>query len=90
MANFFEDLEHDVAMELEQLSQLIYELRVNRNAVLKRYGADDDAALLRQIQAGAVPEHPAYEHYLAARILSDTRETIRAAVNERLQMVNRK
>jgi hypothetical protein len=45
--------------------------------------------LLQQIQAGEVDEHPAYEHYLAARILTDTRETVRTVVAERLMGVKR-
>ena len=90
MANYFENLEHDAATELELLAQLIYELRENRNAVLQLHGAEDEAALLQQIQAGGVDEHPAYEHYLAARILTDTRETVRTVVAERLKEVNRK
>jgi len=89
MANYFENLEHDAATELELLAQLIYELRQNRNAVLKLHGAEDEAALLRRIQDGGVGEHPAYEHYLAARILTDTRETVRTVVSERLKEVNR-
>jgi hypothetical protein len=90
MANFFEHLDPDAATELDQLSQLIYELRENRNAVLMAHGAVDESALLQRIQTGAVPEHPAYEHYLAVRILADTLETARAAVAERLKAVQRK
>jgi hypothetical protein len=90
MANFFANLEHDAATELELLSKLIYELRENRNAVLRPYGAEDEAALLRQIQDRALAEHPAYEHYLAARILAETRETVRAVVGERLKEAQRK
>jgi hypothetical protein len=37
-----------------------------------------------------VPEHPAYEHYLAVRILADTLESVRAAVAERLKETQRK
>ena len=88
MTNFFENLEPDEATEIEQLSKLVYELRENRIAVLKPYGAEDEAALLQQILAGTVGEHPAYEHYLAARILADTRETVRALVGERLKKAN--
>lgn len=90
MDNFFENLEYDEATELQLLSKLIYELRENRHAVLKPYGAEDEAALLQQIQAGTVDEHPAYEHYLAARVLADTRETVRAMVGERLKKAHQK
>jgi len=85
MASFFENLDPDVAAELELLSRLTYELRENRNAILEPYGAEDEAALLQHIQSGTVAEHPAYEHYLAARILAETRETARAVLAERLK-----
>lgn len=90
MANFFENLEPEAAEELDQLSRLIYELRENRNAVLLAHGAADEPALLQQIRSGTVPEHPAYEHYLAVRILADTLESVRAAVAERLKETQRK
>ncbi len=90
MASFFENLDPDTAEEIEQLSRLVYELRENRNTVLKIHGAEDEAALLQQIQSGTVAEHPAYEHYLAARILADTRETVRAALAEHLAEANNK
>lgn len=90
MASFFENLDPDTAEEIEQLSRLVYELRENRNTVLQMHGAEDEAALLQRIQHGAVAEHPAYEHYLAARILADTRETVRAVLAERLTEANNK
>lgn len=85
MANFFENLDPNAAAELDQLSRLIYELREHRNAVLQAHGANDEEELLARIRRGAIAEHPAYEHYLAARILADTREAVRAAVAGRLQ-----
>lgn len=89
MANFFENLEPETADEIDQLSRLLYELRENHRAILQSYGADSDAALLRQIQDGTAAEHPAYEHCLAARILAETRETVRALLGERLKEINR-
>ena len=88
MADFFENLEYDEATEIDQLSRLAFELRENRTAILKPYGTEDEAALLVKIQNGEVDEHPAYEHYLAARTLADTRETVRAMVAERLKKAN--
>jgi hypothetical protein len=87
MTSFFGNLNPDTAEELEQLSRLIYELRENRNTVLETHGAADEAALLQLIQTGAVAEHPAYENYLAARILADTRDTAREMLAERLKEV---
>jgi hypothetical protein len=89
MANFFENVDPETAAELDQLSRLLYELRGNLGAVLGAYGAADPAALLHQIESGAVSEHPAYEHYLSARILAETRETVRALLGERAKEANR-
>lgn len=90
MASFYEDIEPDLAVEIELLAQLIYQLRENRTAILQPYGVESETLLLQQIQSGAVDEHPAYEHYLSARILADTRETVRATVAEYLKEASRK
>lgn len=90
MADFYDTFEPDDAAELEQLSRLMYELRENRDAILKSYGVADEIALLEGIYTGNLPEHPAYEHYLGARILHDTRETVRALLGECLKEVGRK
>ena len=90
MTTFFDTFDLDAATQLEQLSRLIYELRENRQAILRSYGADDEIALLEQIYTGVVGEHPAYDHYLGARILAETRETVRAMLAECLREVGRK
>lgn len=84
MTDFFEGLDYEVAEEIQNLSHLTYQLRENRKAILDAYGVADEAALLDHIRTGAVAEHPGYEHYLAARILDDTRETVRGVLAERL------
>ncbi|WP_296895657.1 hypothetical protein [Thiobacillus sp.] len=89
MPEFFESVAFETATEIEQLARLVYELRENRQAVLQFHEVADEAALLQKIQSGEVAEHPAYEHYLAARILEDTRETARAALAERVKEANR-
>lgn len=55
-----------------------YVLREARKAVLGRYGAEDEGALLERIKGGQVQEHPAYDHYLGALILEQTRLFVRA------------
>ncbi|MDA8128805.1 MAG: hypothetical protein M0Z73_08945 [Betaproteobacteria bacterium] len=90
MAGFFDYVDFDTATEIEQLSRLTYELRENRRTILDLHGVEDETALLQRIQAGELAEHPAYEHYLAARILADTRETARASLTERLKEANQK
>ncbi|NMG75042.1 hypothetical protein [Aromatoleum diolicum] len=89
MANFFDNIELTDAQQLEQLSRLIFELRENRNDILKSYGVTDEIELLEQIYSTKVPEHPSYEHYLSARILCDTRETVRVMMGECLNEVRR-
>lgn len=76
------------ALELEQVARLIYESRENRRKVLDAVGASDEAALLARIASGAIDEHPAYEHYLAARILADTHQAARTALAQLLQEAN--
>ena len=55
-----------------------YRLRESRKAVLQRYGVHSEAELLLQIKQARVAEHPAYELYLSALILEQTRLQIRA------------
>ncbi|AYH43175.1 hypothetical protein [Azoarcus sp. DN11] len=89
MANFYENLEPTDAQQLEQLSRLVFELRESRDAILRATGASDEIELLERIYTGTVAEHPSYEHYLSARILADTRETVRAMMAECLNEVRR-
>lgn len=77
------------ALELEQVARLIYESRENRRKVLNAVDASDEAELLARIASGEIDEHPAYEHYLAARILADTHAAARQVVGSRLQEINR-
>lgn len=89
MANFFEKLEPEDALRVDRLAKLAFELRENRAALLRPYGAADEAQLLEKIRCGAVAEHPAYEHYLGARILAETRESLRTELGELLQELNK-
>ncbi len=85
MADFFEGLDYKVAEEVEGLSRVAYQLRENRRAILDGYRVADEAALLECIRTGSATEHPGYEHYLAARILDDTRKAVRSALADRLE-----
>lgn len=78
MNEFFKGVALEEAQQIEAAAQLVYELRENRKTLLKPYEVDDEVELLARIKNGSVPEHPAYEHYLAALILAETRETVRA------------
>ena len=89
MNPIFDAMPPEDALELEQITRLIYEARENRRKVLDAVGAGDEAALLARIAAGEIDEHPAYEHYLAARILADTHAAARQVVGSRLQEINR-
>lgn len=81
MKNFFEGFDYDDAELIESLSLLTYELRENRKLLLEQHSVDDEEALLGKITAGEVAEHPAYEHYLSARILGATRNAVRDELN---------
>jgi len=85
MKSYFEGLDYDDAELIESLSRVTYVLRENRKALLEQHGVEDEQALLDKIKAGEIAEHPAYEHYLSARILVDTRNTVRDELNHILQ-----
>ncbi len=85
MVDFFEGVAPELADEIQNLSRLTYQLRENRKAILDGYRVADEAALLECIRTGSATEHPGYEHYLAARILDDTREAVRSALADRLK-----
>lgn len=59
-------------------ARTLYRLRESRKALLRQYGISDEAALLEKIRAGELAEHPAYEHYLSARIMEQGRQQLRA------------
>jgi hypothetical protein len=90
MVEFFEHVAFETATEIEQLSRLAYELRENHKAILNHHEVENETALLQQIQTGKAAEHPTYEHYLAARILADTREIVRTTLAERLKEASQK
>jgi len=89
MESIYENVSPEIAEELQQTAKVIYETRENRRVVLHFAGAADEATLLESITRGTVAEHPAYELYLAARILGDTCEAAREALAARLKEVNR-
>lgn len=74
------------AMSAEALQALyaktVYLLRESRKEILRRYAVESEAALLEHIKDGAVGEHPAYDHYLSALILDQTRMQMRAEMME--------
>lgn len=72
-------------MEMGKLTHLTYDLRENRKLVLAQHDVRDEAELLSAIRAGTIPEHPGYEHYLAACILEETREEARSILVEKIE-----
>lgn len=89
MNPIYDSLPPERALEIELIARLIYETRENRRKVLDALGAADEQSLLAGIASGAVPEHPAYEHYLAARILADTHQAARETMSQHLKEANR-
>ncbi|CAM5374150.1 hypothetical protein ACFQ4M_08685 [Thauera mechernichensis] len=78
----------DDAAHVQRLSRLMYESRENCRDVLNALGAGSADELLARIAHAELPEHPAYEHYLAARILADTHEIARSEVARILKEAN--
>jgi hypothetical protein len=77
MKSYFEGLDPNDAELIESLSRLTYLLRENRKSLLEQHAVEDEQVLLDKITAAEIAEHPAYEHYLSARILAATRNAIR-------------
>lgn len=82
MAGFYNNLSPEDVTTLDRLARLLIELRESREALLSRYGATNEEALLKNILSGELAEHPAYEDYLGARVVHTTREAIRAGLRE--------
>lgn len=82
MSDFFQRVAPDAAVDIERLSRLLYELRENRQHLLAAYAAADEAALLERIAQGEIAEHPAYEHYLGARVLARSHAAVRAELHQ--------
>jgi len=76
------DTEIDDGYDADALQALyaktLYTLRESRKAMLKQYAVENEAALLEKIRSGVLDEHPAYEHYLSALIIEQTRLHVRA------------
>lgn len=84
MTNFFDKMPFETAARIEQLSRLMYELRENRAHLLGQYEVADESELLGRIRGGAIAEHPAYEHYLGARVLRESHDAVRNELRDML------
>jgi hypothetical protein len=89
MNDFYANLATDDAERLDRLAKLNAHLRDNRAALLAQYLVADEAVLLEKVRAGEVPEHPAYDHYLAARLVQQMRQSVRAELDDLLRKVRR-
>lgn len=82
-------MEQDALMDLmsteslmDMYAKTVYLLRESRKKVLRLYAVDNESELLEQIKSGQVSEHPAYEYYLSALILEQTRAQMRGEMME--------
>ena len=69
---------------MEALTRLTYELRENRRRILDGWQIADETALLAGVRDGTLPEHPAYEAWLGACILTEAHAHARAQLAARL------
>lgn len=84
MSDFFKNVPPDEAEHIDRIAKLAFELRENRKLLLARNDAKDEAELAAKIKSGSVAEHPAYEDYLGAAILEQTRLAIRDELKQYL------
>ncbi len=90
MESFYKNLAVEDAAEIERIARLMYDVRTARDEVLCRLGAADEAQALQCIVSGELSEHPNYEYYLSARILTDLHGQVRAELATRTQEVQEK
>lgn len=88
MAAFYDKLAPGEVETLDRLSRLLIELRESRLQLLARHGTEDEGQLLERIRGGEIAEHPAYEDYLGARLITATREMIRAELKDYMLKLN--
>ena len=84
MAGFYDKLAAEDVAVLDRLSRLLIELRENRLSLLQRHGCGDEDELMAKIRSGTVSEHPAYEDYLGAKIITQTRAALRRELRDYL------
>ncbi|PMS17818.1 hypothetical protein C0Z18_18380 [Trinickia dabaoshanensis] len=84
MTDFFQHVPSEAAQQIDALSRLLYDLREDRKQILAAYGVEQEQALMARIASGEIEAHPAYERYLAAKTLAQTREALRAQLRELL------
>lgn len=84
MSGFFDNIPAENAEQIDRMARLTYELRENRALLLKKYRVTEEAELLQLIKHGVAEEHPAYDDYLSMRILEQTRQLVRAEIQEYL------
>lgn len=78
MRNIFDTLPPADALAMEGLTRLVYELRENRRRILDGWQVADEAALLAGVLDGTLPEHPAFDAWLGARVLGEAQADARA------------
>lgn len=84
MSGFFDNIPAEDAEQIDRMAKFTYELRENHALLLKKYGVTEEAELLQLIKHGVAEEHPAYDDYLSMRILEQTRQLVRAEIQEYL------
>ena len=65
MNDFYEGMPNEMALALKTALAEVNELKEHRRGLLEPYGVKSASELIEGIKSGAVPEHPAYDTYLA-------------------------
>jgi hypothetical protein len=82
VTSFYNNLSPEDVATLDQLARLLVELREGREALLARYGVNNENVLLEKINAGELAEHPTYEDYLGAKAIRSAGMAIRADLRD--------
>lgn len=79
MIDIGQNLEQSMNPDAMQVfyTKALYTLRESRKALLRQYSVADEETLLERVARGEPDSAAAYEHYLAARIIEQTRQQLR-------------
>lgn len=77
MSDFWANVAPQLAEEVGARSLALYRWRDSYRQLADRYQVNDAAVLYERVLSGEVSEHPAYEDYLAMRVLQQGMNLLR-------------
>lgn len=77
MSDFFDGIGDELKDKLSDIYSEMIVLREHRASLLEPYRLGRTEELMEKIISGELPEHPAYDHYLAVQAINQELEPMR-------------